>query len=730
MNISIKNVLTSNNELQKIAIKNLEKSKAFTNNILKNEVELFNIWSLIANQYKELNEKKLEEIISIGKNLKRFNYIILESLIKIVEAKVRNLRQKEEISYIEKNLHIYLNYNWFVKSKNKNIDFLWIINGIDNSRRTLEDMNKVKNSKGYKLRVTDELGNRIIKKLQKDSLKLDIKMYDELILDPGINTIINFWEQNKIYFGKRISKKLISLPLVQKIIIHRILENDFENEALIKEIIKRIDNKYRFYDIKVKNFIDKYAKRYNLNNNLENYSESHFTNNIISTKAFWVKEKPFYLIDLNKLKCEDIEEILTKATEQKEYYEGINCFSLVGQNNELSYSFQNSNCSNTKKKKIFSNLIKNQKLSKHYCKAINDIMIFGLSEKIITFNDVKTFLEINIKGKVLIEVDNYFLDILERLIESFEINTDIIFKLLMTIDLSKNDELNVRNKENNVDITMFNNSKVGKYFNIVSLCQLEIKNNRSRVKEKIEETDSIKNYLFGRFISLYEIDKLPRDKKDTFIGFSHRYTLPKNPSYINFFESSAKQIFEENNYDDFIENNLTLILLEKINPIKDINTYKVVAEKANTIFQKMLDIYFYDQAYTQFNKWLEWFVENLELTATLINSLIENIHTREFKKLNSLLEMFKKLKISKKNKFSQISYVRNLEKLDNEGMDFYYKVLLTLKNNDVLIFDNDSIFQTEYLLEQIKNADQKELINNFVNLIKEEFPKVELDKYI
>lgn len=57
MNISIKNVLTSNNELQKIAIKNLEKSKAFTNNILKNEVELFNIWSLIANQYKELNEK-------------------------------------------------------------------------------------------------------------------------------------------------------------------------------------------------------------------------------------------------------------------------------------------------------------------------------------------------------------------------------------------------------------------------------------------------------------------------------------------------------------------------------------------------------------------------------------------------------------------------------------------------------------------------------------------------
>ncbi|WRN68121.1 hypothetical protein UM538_05685 [Staphylococcus aureus] len=65
-------------------------------------------------------------------------------------------------------------------------------------------MNKVKNSKGYKLRVTDKLGNRIIKKLQKDSLKLDIKMYDELILDPGINTIINFWEQNKIYLEKEL----------------------------------------------------------------------------------------------------------------------------------------------------------------------------------------------------------------------------------------------------------------------------------------------------------------------------------------------------------------------------------------------------------------------------------------------------------------------------------------------------------------------------------------------
>ncbi|WRN05054.1 hypothetical protein UM707_10360 [Staphylococcus aureus] len=146
-------------------------------------------------------------------------------------------------------------------------------------------------------------------------------------------------------------------------------------------------------------------------------------------------------------------------------------------------------------------------------------MIFGLSEKIITFNDVKTFLEINIKGKVLIEVDNYFLDILERLIESFEINTDIIFKLLMTIDLSKNDELNVRNKENNVDITMFNNSKVGKYFNIVSLCQLEIKNNRSRVKEKSKKLIVLRTIYLADLLVYMKLINYLEIKKIHLLGF-------------------------------------------------------------------------------------------------------------------------------------------------------------------------------------------------------------------
>ena len=84
----------------------------------------------------------------------------------------------------------------------------------------------------------------------------------------------------------------------------------------------------------------------------------------------------------------------------------------------------------------------------------------------------------------------------------------------------------------------------------------------------------------------------------------------------------------------------------------------------------MIDIYLNDQEYIQFKNWLEYFVENLELTTTLINKLISNIHMRKFEKLNILLEMFKRLKLSERIKFSQISYVYKINNFDEKCLIF------------------------------------------------------------
>ena len=48
----------------------------------------------------------------------------------------------------------------------------------------------------------------------------------------------------------------------------------------------------------------------------------------------------------------------------------------------------------------------------------------------------------------------------------------------------------------------------------------------------------------------------------------------------------------------------------------------------------------------------------------------------------------------------------------------------------MLIFDTEGIMYIEYLLKEINNIASKELTSKFVNLIKEEIPKAELDKYI
>ncbi|MEB7846610.1 SIR2 family protein [Staphylococcus equorum] len=723
LNLSIKSVLSDSDKIKKIAINNLIKSNILTTTILKHTVELFNVWSLIANQYDEISKTKIDEIINIGKSLEKFNYVILESLLKIVEHRIQKFKQKDQINFIEKNLEIYLKNEWFIESNNKYINLLWIINSI-NSRKQIYDVNKVNEIKQNNLKITDELGKRLINKLQENNMSLEMKIYNELMEDLGIKSIINLWEKNKLSFGKRISKRLILFPIVHKILIHRIVEGNIKNETLIKELIKSIDEKYIFYDITVKNFIDNYSQKYNLPNKLENYKNSHFKNEISITKGFWVKDKPFYLIDLDNLKYEEVEKKLIAAVKQTSFFEGEYYFSLEGQNKELLDSFEKSNLSNNEKKRLFKNLTENHVISENYTRAIKRILIFGFSNKILTLKDINIFLEMNIKGKNLVEIDENLLNASEELIKKYGINTDKIFELFMTIDLSKNNELNLKSKDDIVDMTKFINSKIGKYFNIIAQCTLDNQNNKSKVKEKIEENNFIKNYLMGQFINLYEIEELPTKDINIFIGYSHKYILSNNSRYIDYFELAAKQIFENNMYNDFLYNNLTLILLEKINPILDINFYNVKKEKAKSIFKIMIDSYLNDNEYTYFKNWLEWFIENLEMPTTIINKIIEHIHLKRFEKLNTLLSMFKKLKISKKIKFSQISHIYKFDEFDKECLDFYYQVLLTLKNKNILIFDGESRIYIDYLFEKVNNMDSKELTKKFVNLLQGEFPRL------
>ncbi|WP_436864955.1 hypothetical protein [Staphylococcus saprophyticus] len=351
------------------------------------------------------------------------------------------------------------------------------------------------------------------------------------------------------------------------------------------------------------------------------------------------------------------------AVKQISFFEGEYYFSLEGQNKELLDSFEKSNLSNNEKNRLFKNLTKNHVISENYTRAIKRILIFGFFNKILTLKDINIFLEMNIKGKNLVEIDENLLNASEELIKKYGINTDKIFELFMTIDLSKNNELNLKSKNDIVDMTKFINSKIGKYFNIIAQCTWDNQNNKSKVKEKIEENNFIKSYLMGQFINLYEIEELPPKDINIFIGYSHKYILSNNSRYIDYFELAAKQIFENNMYNEFLYNNLTLILLEKINPILDINFYNVKKEKAKSIFKMMIESYLNDNEYTYFKNWIEWFVENVEMTTTIINKIIERIHLKRFEKLNILLEIFKKLKISKKLNLAKSGIYTNLMNL-------------------------------------------------------------------
>ncbi|WP_426401928.1 SIR2 family protein [Mammaliicoccus lentus] len=721
LNRSIEKVLANSNKIQKTAINNLIKSEMLTPTILKGTVEIYNIWSLIASQYEEISKRELDEIIKIGNSMMNFNYVILESLLKIVEYRIQELKQKEQIKFIEENFTVYLKNEWFIESKNKYISLLWIINSI-NSRKQINEVNKVIKIRHNDLNITDELGNRLIKKLEESKIALEMKTYNEIMQDVGIKSIVNLWEEEKLSFGKRISRRLILLPIVHKILAHKIEDGNIKNELLIKELIKSIDEKYKFYDITVKNFVNKYSQKYNLPNKLKNHKDSQFKNELSHAKAFWGRDKPFYFIDLENFKHDEIEHKLIEAIKQKPYFEGKDYFSLVGQNESLLDSFKNSKLSNSEKKRIFKILIENQKISENYAGAINKILVFSFSNQILTLNDVNIFLEMNIKGKSLIEIDGDLFNVVEELIKEPEINIDKIFELFMTIDLCNSNELNLINNDSVVDITEFINSKVGRYFNIISQCPLDTQSNIDKIKEKIEESSFIKNYLIGKFIYLYDIEELPIKDVNVFIGFSHNYLLPNISRYIDYFEPAAKQIFENNIYDDILYNNLTLILLEKINPISNINLTKIKKKKAESIFKMMIDSFINNNEYTYFKNWLEWFVENLEMSTTIIITLIENIHLKRFENLNKLLMMFEKLKISKKMKFTYISQIYKFEEFDIECLDFYYQVLLTLKNKDILVFDGDSLINIQYLLGKVSKMDSKELTKKFVDLLQDEFP--------
>lgn len=378
-------------------------------NLLSKKVKNIKLYALMKrddnedfNQFiRDYYSKKYDiNIIWYGKNYNELP-LFLEEFVNEIQQK-KNLYSYEKvyealITEDDENRTIINNVidNGDYSKLNKSIKEVLSAN-TEIQKKAINNLMKLKPFPVDDLKITDELGDRIIKKLQKNNLSLEIKSYEELILDPGINTIVSLWEKNNLSFGKRISNKLISLPFVQKIVIHRIEENNIENEELIKKLVINIDREYLFYDIKVKNFIDKYSKEYNLENKLKNCSESHFKNEIIFTEAFWIEDKPFYPIDLAGFKYHEIEEKLLEATKQKPYFNGKNHFNLEGQNIELFNSFKNSKCSSNEKKEFFNKLIKNKELSKSYFKAIYKIVVFGLTQKIFTLKDIDTFIEVNI----------------------------------------------------------------------------------------------------------------------------------------------------------------------------------------------------------------------------------------------------------------------------------------------------------------------------------------------
>ncbi|WP_142666046.1 hypothetical protein [Enterococcus faecalis] len=735
-----KEYLSIEEEKALILIKTTFKTKLFEEKEILMAHNFSNYWMILSEFYEKLENVQREEILESIKCLQSWNNENRRDFIKILE-------KESELYSEEKKVKLYLDYsknflsrNYFLeKIENEYIKCVWFILQMDGNRSIY--LNKLES---VSFDFTEELFVELIKKLNERESDI-YHDFDFLMEHTSWNLMAYVLKKSTLMYQgtTEYSEEFCSNKVIQKIIINLDMQNEWDNTTTLQRIIENLDLDNKFLGFQFNDFVKKHQI-------VTNQPEGYYVDAIGPAVTGWVSEQPFFKVShlYNNL---DVKELLRKLKEtigkdktylEENYFKPI---SIEGQKKELLKVFLEEKIWEANSSEVISfinGLVSDKSLFSFYDDTVFNILTYGIENEFISDNCV-----CGILMKMDIGNDDISINLsklMSKLVKMSEHEDDRIYEILFTKiegeNLSANSAIERDTDGTFVDLNEFINTSLGRYVSVLKDIPKTIFFDifRGKILPFVENCHPpYKEYLIGSFLPSLTEDDLEDSTINRFLGFSHNFILSRTSNWVDYFEKNAEELFVSGYSDHYSINNLTLILISKIDPFTKKFDGNVSREYKEQILVKMFQYYkeLNDVTDVHIIEWLKWFLGQGEYFDTLLKQLLlsfEEMDLDKIRVLENLIDVHAKKDGVKKDEYLLYN-IYELEKFsDSQIKELINLVLVLLKKelanvNYYFVHGIDqickelSVRQSEQVIESVLQRIQPFILESDFELLKNKY---------
>ena len=391
---------------------------------------------------------------------------------------------------------------------------------------------------------------------------------------------------------------------------------------------------------------------------------------------------------------------------------------------------------------FINGLVSDKSLFSFYDDTVFNILTYGIENEFISDNCV-----CGILMKMDIGNDDISINLsklMSKLVKMSEHEDDRIYEILFTKiegeNLSANSAIERDSDGTFVDLNEFINTSLGRYVSVLKDIPKTIFFDifRGKILPFVENCHPpYKEYLIGSFLPSLTEDDLEDSTINRFLGFSHNFILSRTSNWVDYFEKNAEELFVSGYSDHYSINNLTLILISKIDPFTKKFDGNVSREYKEQILVKMFQYYkeLNDVTDVHIIEWLKWFLGQGEYFDTLLKQLLlsfEEMDLDKIRVLENLIDVHAKKDGVKKDEYLLYN-IYELEKFsDSQIKELINLVLVLLKKelanvNYYFVHGIDqickelSVRQSEQVIESVLQRIQPFILESDFELLKNKY---------
>lgn len=674
-------------EKRKIYISESLNSKLLKVEFVDVSIRIPHYWKIVDELFLDLNSMDRKKIIDYLETISNKKITFSNYMANIIFKYSDGFSELNKIRFYER----FLKENLLSEALDENIGInvfkcLWFVNNISNDKSYVY----VDNLNSVRFDFTSPiLFKKLLKVIADKEERWIICEFSDLIDRTSIGFLTFIIKTKKMILDSKQFKILLKFKIIQRIYVNLILNGMDSDHTLIQEILNNIDRKFKWYGSEMNDFLTRYDSKYK---DEKFYFRSQIYSPIVDDFEI---EKPF--INVCNMKFKNTEDILCVIKKMKEDLvnpESINDINV--QNEEIGKWFESLSVWNDNYAPVLlDQLIHDKELRASYEYTISKAFCYGIKNNLIRLSKVDQYYQLKLnENKSVFSYCDY--NIFDQLIKNNY--DDYVFNILMDycpLELKHNIE-----NTNQITLVAFMNSNIGYYYLTLKKISFQVLNaKKDKVIEKINlEEPNYCNYLKGTFIKIFSKNQIDFNNPNTFFGFCHSYNLGSDSKYSASFVGAVKKIIRKQYFDDeIVLRNLSIVLVQNINPLGEDFGLSVINEKFKSkILLMILNLFFkYDHKDSLKGNWILFFLDSFHCFQTFLDFIRRNITSIDITELNLLFRIFRESNKSASDKInvSFFSYIPNMNQLESSKLnlliDFYENVIqANMIDIDYMFIDN------------------------------------------